>query len=54
MTKNERIELVRLKAKLNSIKYELEYGMKDFDCTWPKSILNEVNESINILNKLKC
>lgn len=54
MTKNERIECVRLKSRLASIKYELERGMRDFDCTWPKSILDEVNDAITILGKLKC
>lgn len=54
MTKNERIEIIRLKAKLSSIKHELEWGTRDFDCSWTKPILNEVNEAINTLNKLKC
>ena len=54
MTKNERIEVVRLKSKLSSIKYELESGTKDYDCSWTIPILREVNEAIDTLNKLKC
>ena len=54
MTKNERIEVVRLKSKLSSIKCELESGTKDYDCSWTIPILREVNEAIDTLNKLKC
>lgn len=54
MTKNERIEIVRLKSKLSSIKYELEWGTKDYDCSWTIPILKEVEEAINVLSKLKC
>ena len=54
MTKNEKIEVVRLKSKLSSIQYNLEWGTKDYDCCWTIPILREVNEAIDTLNKLKC
>ena len=54
MTKNERIEVVRLKSKLSSIKSNLEWGTKDYDCCWTIPILKEVDDAIDTLKKLKC
>lgn len=53
MTKTEKMNLIRLKSKLYHAYVKLEQDTIDYDCTWPKSIIRELKECVELISKLK-
>lgn len=53
MTKNERMNIIRLRGRLLSAHNNLKGCAIDYDCTWPKSIVKQLKECLDILNEFK-
>lgn len=53
MTKKEKELYVKICSLIYSAKSNLEFDMEDYDCTWPKPIINKLEEALEYLQKMK-
>jgi hypothetical protein len=53
MTKKEKADFMTLKSMVRSAYTNLKYDAADYDCTWPKSIINRLKECLELMDKFK-
>lgn len=53
MTKKEREIYIDLMRVVRSARSDLVYNMHDYDCTWPKPIIDKLDEAIRYLVEMR-
>lgn len=53
MTKKEKELYIGVVSSVRSARSDLAYNMKDYDCTWPKPILQKLDEAIRYLVEMR-
>ena len=53
MTRQEKINILRVKSAIKIAVDDLKRGARDFDCTWVNGTTKSLETCLQLLNKLK-
>ena len=53
MTREEKLNTLRVKSAIKFAIDDLKRGAKDFDCTWVSGTIKSLETCLQLLNKLK-
>jgi len=53
MTREEKINIIRVKSAIKIAVDDLKRGIKDFDCSWPNGTIRSLETCLQLLNKFK-
>lgn len=53
MTKQEKINIIRIKSAVRFAVDDLKRGARDFDCSWLKDTIKSLETCLELMKKLK-